>query len=353
MTDFRKLLIVRLSSLGDIIHTLPAYQSLRTAFPEARIDWLVERKLAFLLGAVDGIDEILPIDTHAMRKNLARPEGWQMFWEPIRAARARRYDVAIDFQGLLKTAFLSLLSGATTRIGFSRPLVRERAAHWLYHRTPAEPGSPMHVVRLNLLLAGEAGARSGELRVRLTASDEDTRTIESLLRREQLSEFVVLNPGGGWPTKRWKPACYGSLASRIEKELQLKTIVVTGPGEELLYQQITETCTEPLPAHFHVPFLQLIPLLRSARLLVAGDTGPLHLACALGAPVVGIMGPTSPVRNGPWSEIDEVVVHHLPCSFCNGRSCPTANECMDISVEEVFAAVVRRLQRTKQAWPLP
>jgi len=353
MTDFRKLLIVRLSSLGDIIHTLPAYESLRAAFPEARIDWLVERRLAFLLTAVDGIDRILPIDTHALRENFQRLKGWQMFWEPIRAARARRYDVAIDFQGLLKTSFLSLLSGATTRIGFSKPLVRERPAHWLYHRTLKDPGSPMHVARLNILLAGEAGARSGDLRARLTARDEDKQAIESLLHREQLSEFVVLDPGGGWPTKRWKPARYGSLASRVEKELQLRAIVVTGPGEEPLYQQIAEGCTEPLPVHLRIPFLQLIPLLRSARLLVAGDTGPLHLACALETPVVAIMGPTSPVRNGPWSEIDEVVVHHLPCSFCNRRSCPTANECMDISVEEVFAAVVRRLERTKHPETLP
>jgi lipopolysaccharide heptosyltransferase I len=349
MTEPRKFLIVRLSSLGDIIHTLPAHQSLRVTFPEAHIGWLVERKLAFLLSAVDGIDEILPVDTHAVRNNPVRLEAWRLFWEPMRMLRRRRYDVAIDFQGLIKTAFLSLLSGARTRIGFSKALVRERPAHWLYHRTLREPGTPMHVARLNLLLAGEAGARSGNLRIRLTASDEDTGAIESLLRREKLSEFIVLNPGGGWPTKRWKPSSYGSLASRIEKELNFKVVVTTGPGEELLYSEIAEKCAGRVPAHVHVPFLQLIPLLRSARLLVAGDTGPLHLACALGTPVVGIMGPTSPIRNGPWSQMDEVVVHHLPCSFCNGRSCPTANECMDIPVEEVFAAVVRRLQRTSQA----
>ncbi|MBZ5496879.1 MAG: glycosyltransferase family 9 protein [Acidobacteriia bacterium] len=347
MRDSRRLLIIRLSSLGDIIHTLPAFQSLRSADPEARIDWLVERRLAFLLSAVEGIDEILPVDTRALRADPAHRESWRRLLEPIRAVRARHYDVAIDFQGLLKTAFLSLASGAKSRIGFSKALVRERPAHWFYHHAVEKPATPMHVARLNLLLAQKAGGAPGELHVRLRAPETDVRAIENHLFEEQLSDFVVINPGGGWPTKLWEPACYGALAARIQGELRTRVVVTTGPGEESLYQLIADHCTEPVPVHFHVPFLQLIPLFRRARLLVAGDTGPLHLACALETPVVGILGPTSPVRNGPWSGNDEVVAHHLPCSFCNGRSCPTQNECMDISVEEVFAAVVRRLERAK------
>ena len=347
MTESRRFLIVRLSSLGDIIHTLPALESLRTAFPHARIDWLVERKMAFLLGAVPGIDEVLPIDTHSMRVGVLRREAWRRLWSPIIAVRARRYDVALDFQGLLKTAVLCLFSGAGTRLGFSKGLVRERPAHWLYHRTPKMPDRPMHVARLNLLLAAEAGAGPGELHVQLNEREQDRSAIHDLLRAQQLSQFIVINPGGGWPNKRWRPASYAALAGRIERELQFRVAIATGPGEEVLYQEIAENCLSRPPVHLKVPFLQLIPLFRRASLLVAGDTGPLHLACALGTPVVGILGPTSPVRNGPWSEIDEVVVRHLPCSFCNRKSCPTANECMDIPVSEVFAAVVRRLERTR------
>ena len=347
MKESRKILIVRLSSLGDIIHTLPAFRSLRERFPGARIDWLVERRLAFLPGAVAGIDQVIPIDTHALRARFTDRESWRRLYEPLRMVRGRRYDVVIDFQGLIKTALLTRLSGAVLRIGFSKELVREKPAHWFYHRTAKDPGTAMHVARLNLLLAQEAGATAGELSASLTVSDEDDRAIGSRLLREQLSGFVIINPGGGWPTKRWEPARYGALAAKIEKELGLRVVVTTGPGEEMLYQQIAAACAERLPAHFPVPFLQLIPLLTRARLLVGGDTGPLHLACALGTPVVGIMWPTSPVRNGPWSGQDEAVVHQLPCSFCNGRTCPTANECLDIPVEEVFAAVVRRLERDR------
>jgi ADP-heptose:LPS heptosyltransferase len=164
------------------------------------------------------------------------------------------------------------------------------------------------------------------------------------LRAERLNQYVIINPGGGWPTKRWAPAKYGELASRIQKDLDLSVIVTTGPGEEILYQEIESHCPAVPLRHFPVSFLQLVPLLQQARLLIGGDTGPLHLACALKIPVVGIYGPTSPTRNGPWSDMDESVIRVLPCSFCYGRKCPTQNECMEVEVEEVYAAVARRLR---------
>jgi heptosyltransferase I len=345
MRDSPKILVIRLSSLGDILHTLPAFQSLRSTFPGSRIDWLVERRLAFLLSAVPGIDHVIPIDTMSLRTDLMNRQSWQQLLEPVRALRHLRYDAAIDFQGLLKTAVISFSSGAKTRIGFSKTLVRERAAQWFYQRKIAAPAVPVHVARLNMLLAEAAGAREGGLTVCLRAGDEETRAIETRLRQEQLSKFAVINPGGGWPTKKWSPARYGHLAQRIQDELRMRVAVVTGPGEESIYQEISAKCSGPTPVHLNVPFLELIPLFQRARVIISGDTGPLHLACALNIPVVAIMGPTAPIRNGPWSEADEVVVHHLPCSFCNGRSCPTNNECMDIAVEEVFKAVVRRTEK--------
>ena len=119
--------------------------------------------------------------------------------------------------------------------------------------------------------------------------------------------------------------------------------MTTGPGEEDYFPRMVADCQAELH-HFPVPFLELVPLINQARLFISGDTGPLHLACALGVPVVGIFGPTSPARNGPWSAQDEAVVRPLPCSFCHGRSCPTRNECMDISVDDVYAAVTKRLE---------
>jgi lipopolysaccharide heptosyltransferase I len=345
MSDGHKILILRLSSLGDIIHTLPAFHGLRAAFPDARIDWLVERRLAYFLGAVEGIDRIIPIDTGALRKAPWRASSWRLLLDPVGGVRRTRYDIAIDFQGLLKTAFLSLASGAAARIGFSKELVRERPSHWFYNRWVRPPMVPIHIARLNLLLAQAAGAGQDFVVPKIRAGNGDVAAIEDRLFRERLSRFVVINPGGGWPTKRWLPARYGELAARIQSKLGLAVVITTGPGEDSLYQDIAGISTGPPPIHFAIPFLQLIPLFCKAQLVIGGDTGPLHLACALGIPVVSIMGPTAPVRNGPWTGEDGVVVHRLPCSFCNGRSCSTRNECMDIPVEEVYAAVVQRLEK--------
>jgi len=344
----RKILVVRLSSLGDILHTLPAFQSLRAAFPEAEIDWLVEKRMKFLLAALPGLNQLMVLDTKSLRSRPWSLDAWRQCGRLIRKLRARRYDLALDFQGLLKTAFLIYLTGAKVRMGFSRELVRERPAHWFYHHYLRPPAQQTHVTRLNQELARAAGGIASSGPFPLSVGDDDRDTILARLRVDRLSEYVVINPGGGWPTKRWNAAKYGALASRIQEELKLGVVVTTGPGEEPLFEEMCRYCTGAPPRQFSVPFRQLIPLYQGARLVIGGDTGPFHLASMLGTPVVGIFGPTSPVRNGPLSQHDEVVVHLLPCSFCYGRSCPTQNECMDISVEEVFSAVTRRLARARE-----
>jgi ADP-heptose:LPS heptosyltransferase len=263
----------------------------------------------------------------------------------VRLLRSRRYDLCVDFQGLLKTALISALSGARTRVGFPRELVRERPADWFYHLTPDLPPAPEHVVALNQRLVKVVGAHPVGPEVDIQVGADDESLVQSLLQSEKIGDFVVINPGGGWPTKRWEPSRYGRLAAKIEVELGLSVIVTTGPGEEGLFQAIARHCQTPGLRHFQLPFLQLVPLLRRARLVIGGDTGPYHLACALGSPVVGIFGPTAPVRNGPWRDGEESVFHLLSCSFCNGRKCPTQIECMDITVDEVFQAAVKRLAR--------
>lgn len=349
MTPPGKILLIRLSSLGDILHAVPALRSLRGAFPAAQIDWLVDERMRFLLGAFGGIDHVIGIDTRVLASRPADPRGWRAAARVVRRLRAERYDVAIDLQGLVKTAVLARLSGAPRRIGFPRAAVKESPAAWLYNEFPSAPLEEIHVARMNLALAAAAGGAAVALDAPLETSDAARAAVERLLEREQLSDFVVINPGGGWPTKLWQPEKYGELARRIGAELGLQTVVTTGPGEEDLYRRIAASCRAPAPRHLQVQFLELVPLCRRARLFVGGDTGPFHLACAVGTPAVGIFGPTSPVRNGPLSSEDEVVVHELACSFCYGRRCPTANECMDITVSEVFEAVVRRLDSSRRS----
>jgi heptosyltransferase I len=346
MSASPKILIIRLSALGDILHALPGFADIRNSFPEARIDWLVGKKAAFLLSAVAGIDHVYVIDTNDLVQTPFTISAWRKALEAVRVVREQRYDCSVDFQGLLKTAFLGFLCGARTRLGFSGELVREPPAQWFYHRRMQRPLKQVHIVEQNRRLAWLTGAHPVSAPLKLHAPEPDIAAVDRLLAKEKLSEFVVMNPGGGWPTKRWKPERFGALASRIQAELHVPVAVTTGPGEENLYKTISAHCSGVPPRHFPVPFLQLIPLYRQARLLIGGDTGPFHLACALGTPVVGIFGPTAPVRNGPWRAGDEALARALPCSGCHGRTCPTTNECMDISVEEVLAAVVRRLEES-------
>lgn len=341
----QKILVIRLSSLGDILHTLPAFHDLRRSFPHAQIDWVVSRNCAALLSAVQGIRQIHIFDKTALFAVQPEDKTRRSLPALIRSLRRERYDVSIDFQGLLKTAAIGLMGGSGLRIGFPKSQVRERPSHWFYSRTPAIPGKPEHVVSLNRRLAECTGAQAHPFTFEPVCSDNDSDLVASLLENNGLDRPVVINPGGGWKSKVWNPARYGELARRIRGELGLDLAVTTGPGEEALYEELAARCGEPVPVHLRISFLQMIPLLKRARLLIGGDTGPLHLACALQAPVVGIFGPTSAVRNGPWNGESEVVTNGIDCSGCYKRTCPANNDCMDIRVDDVFAAVTRILEK--------
>jgi heptosyltransferase I len=346
MSASPKFLIIRLSSLGDILHALPAFQDLRNSFPNSQIDWLVAKKCAHLLSTVRGINTVHALDTRQLLHFPTNGNAWRQLKLLIRSLRAQRYDFSLDFQGLLKTAILGCLSRSRTRIGFSKDLVREPPAQWFYHRKLMKPAKPLHVFALNQMLTELAGAKHSIFSpLDLVAPEADEHFVYSLLEKERLNNFVVINPGGGWPTKRWRPERYGALAARIQEELKLPLVVITGPGEEVLYSKIAEHCRRSAPHHLQLSFMQLIPLLNKTILFIAGDTGPFHLACATGTPVVGIFGPTSPTRNGPWRNGDEAVTRMLPCSSCHKRACTAAEDCMDITVDDVMAAVKRRLSR--------
>ncbi len=209
MNDSPGILIIRLSSLGDILHTLPAFSGLRASFPGAKIDWLSAKKSVSLLSAVRGIDEIHVLDTGSLQKFPPDWPAWSSTKELVRKLRARNYDYAIDFQGLLKTGFLAFLSGSRTRLGFSRDLVRERPAHWFYNRTLSKPDTQFHVLELNRKLAGLTGGHIGPTSLDFAVREEDAARIDSLLAKEGLTDFVIINPGGGWPTKRWNLERYG------------------------------------------------------------------------------------------------------------------------------------------------
>ena len=261
-----KVLVVRLSALGDVIHTIPAVVALRERHDVA---WAVEAPYRELVEMVAGVRAI-PV---ALKR-------WSL--HNIREARraVRGFDVAIDFQGLVKSALLARASGAKDRIGFAKEFIREKPAAWLMnHRRHIDPSK--HVVEWNLQLAGVEKAPEVDFR-KFTANGQ----------RSTANEIVIL-PGAGRKEKQWP--YFAELAKRVN------ALVVWGPGEEEL-ARATATRMAP-PTNLR----ELAQLLRDAQLVIGGDTGPLHLAAALGTPVIGLYGPTNPARNGPYGQLGNVV----------------------------------------------
>ncbi len=340
--DQQKLLIVKLGSLGDIIHTIPAQQRLAQHFPQAQIHWLTEPPYDALLDQIPGISRVWLADTKKWRRNLSSlPDSIQL----IRALRQQRFDAALDFQGLVKSALLAKLSGAKRVIGFVAHQSREPASGYFYSETVVgDDGSRPHVVEINLHLARSLGCSKNGASplIPLEIPSEAFDYVDDQLGKNNIDKPILVNPGAGWVTKLWPLRNYAQLLLRIHQELGHRIVLTYGPGEEDLVQEI-QAVTAPHPiAAFPTTFLQLAALCRRSRLLIAGDTGPLHLAVALGTPTVAIMGPTSPWRNGPFNEKDPIVKRYLFCSNSYKRTC---NQfiCMNIPVQEVFDAVTRRL----------
>lgn len=335
----RRILIVRLGALGDIVHALPSQQALHQRYPEAQIDWLCEPPYRPLLEQVPGIRQVWTADTKSWRRN---PGTLRHLRSLCSRLRSQQYDLALDFQRLLKSALLARLSGARLSVGFQSRFCRERGAALFYQRRLPAPSGQVHVTEMNFALVQALGCSGPPSRiVPLQVPAEDASYVQEQLSRLELSCPVLLNPGAGWPSKLWAPERYARLARRIEKELKLPVLFTYGPGEEPLLQEVERHWPGHLKT-FPTTLLQLAALCRKSQLMVASDTGPLHLAVAQGTPTVALMGPTFPWRNGPYCPTDVSVTHEQPCRNPNKRTCSHCR-CMDIPVDKVLQAVVRRL----------
>lgn len=279
-------LVVRLGSLGDLIHTLPAVAALRSGFPHARLDWVVEQKWFPLVELVTAVDSVIP-----WRRGISN------FLAGVGDLRKRDYSCAIDFQGLYKSALLARCSGAPRRIGFDAAFAREPGASRFYSQRVVPAGR--HVAELNLSLAAAAGAPRTDVLACPLRLPEESPALREMLGRENLSEYCVISPGGGWRSKCWPPDRYGALCAELWRRLSVRAIVNAGPGEEDLARAVLASAGPAKPVLFSPTLRELAALVGRARVVIAADTGPLHLAAALGTPVVALFGPTDPARNGP------------------------------------------------------
>lgn len=332
----RAILIVRLGALGDIVHALPVAAALRERFPVARIDWAVDERHQDVLSLAPVVDRRIVLRSRSL-------PAWRRAADLRRALAGGAYDVAVDAQGLLKSAVVARLSGASRVLGFAAPHLREPPARFLYTET-CDPGDAAHVTGKNLALAGRLGARTAVRRfpIEVPAS----AALDALRRFPRVAEgrFAVINPGAAWPNKRWAPGRLARVAEWLRDARRLPSVVTWGPGDEALAAAVAggSNGAAVLAPPTRVP--DLAAILRAAAVVVSGDTGPLHLAAAVGTPVVGLYGPTDARRNGSWAPRDLAVSRFGDCRCRWRRRCRAARPCLDdVTVAEVTAALARRL----------
>jgi lipopolysaccharide heptosyltransferase I len=323
-----RFLVVRLTALGDILHTLPAVAALRAAHKNAKIDWVVERKWAPVLEGSPAINEVIPFD---------RRSAWSAF-ECVERLRENRYTCAIDFQGLYKSSILAALSAAPRRIGFDRMWAREAGAAMFYTERVIPVGR--HVAELNYSLAQQAGAsrpQSPEYPLRVPAGG--AASVRARLHDLGITgDYVVVGPSGSWRAKCWPAERYGEFCRELERKFEMRVVAIHGPGEKQIAEEVVRAAAPACPTLISTTIEELMGLLAHARCLVAADSGPLHLAAALGAPVVGLYGPTDPARNGPYVSNAAIVHKARPEEISYKRRAEYSAAMLRITVEDVMAA---------------
>ena len=349
-----RLLIVKLGSIGDIVHTLPALAAIRRALPDSEISWVVERRSSEILKDNPILDRLIEVDTKALRRGLMSGETLRAPRQQLRLLRASAFDLALDFQGLLKSSLAARLSRAQRVYGFARDALREPASRFLVHQTVAIP-SGLHVIRKNLTLVKEA--------MNISVPDEpaDFEFPIAINRAHELeaeeaagnSRYVILNPGGGWPTKLWSVDKFGALADQLWNRFQLRSLVTYGPGEAGLAAEVLSASASGKARAVCLSLKGFFALAKGAQVYIGGDTGPTHLAVAARTPVVGLFGPTEWWRNGsPYP--DDICIERtdIDCRVdCHRRAC-SKWICMDIDVERVLHAVTDRLTRAGRIAPV-
>jgi heptosyltransferase-1 len=304
-----RLLVVRLGAMGDILHALPAVTALRTAHPEWVIDWLVEPMWSALLTAQSGIardtfspiprqpvvDQLIFASTRKWRHHLLARETRQEIGALRRTLKSENYDAVIDFQGAVRSAMIARMARSRRYLGEKDP--REPIAKLLFSQRVATHG--VHVIEQDLELAAAiAGDELNPIRPMLPFDPSAEEWAGGLIEKGETGPAVLINPGAGWGAKRWPVERYAEVARALLNR-GFKVFVNAGPGEVLLADTIVQR-TGGGATSLLCSLEQLVAITRRVSLAIAGDTGPLHLACALGRPVVGIYGPTDPSRNGPF-----------------------------------------------------
>ncbi len=344
MAEYRRILIIKPSSLGDIVHALPTLAALRRRFPLAHIAWLVKRQWAGLLERVEGLDAVWSVEPTV--------GGWL---SQVPRLREAGFDLAVDLQGLFRSGAMTWLAGCPARIGFANG---REGSPFFYTQRVSVPSPDLHAVDRCLLLAEALGASvQGEPAFHFRIVEEDRKEVARLLGRHGLSgspaspmkdAWIAVNVAARWPTKRWPPAYFASAIDQLQREGLGPAVLIGGPDERPAAQAVKALMkTELLDLTGETRPGLLPALLKSAALLLTNDSGPMHVAAAVGTPVVALFGPTSPMQTGPYGKQHAVLTSGVACSPCFSRRCRNRVrlECLTtIAPEQALDAVRKQLK---------
>ena len=338
--DIQRILIIKPSSLGDVVDGLAIIRPMKKRYPGARIDWVVVERCRDILLDVPLIDNLLVFDRDSWKRLSAWPRAIKNFVRLVCETRRGRYDIVIDLQGLFRSALIALLSGAGKRAGFSN--AREFCA-FLYNVRVRVPEGTMHAVDRCLLIAKELGADTAEVSFPLEVSPEARRRAGAVIGGGKAAcPVVVINPTARWQAKRWSAERYAAVGDYVRDVLGGSAVLIGGEEEKDIVARVTDRMKGAfVDLSGELNLRELTALLSEADTLVTNDTGPMHIAAAVGTPVVAIFGPTDPARTGPYGAGHRVIKADLPCSPCLSRLCKKDElECMEsISIGQVTAAL--------------
>ena len=336
MSELKSILILKLSSLGDVIHTLPLVNVLRRKYPDSRIGWAIEKKFVGLIEGHPSVDELIVFERGKSLFKTLFP-----FLRVVKKIRSMKYEIIMDLQGSLKGSLFVLLGGSRRRMGFKRGSSRiDTVSTFFTNWKVIEEGS--HIIERNLCFARAIGVEDIDISFKIAVKEFARRRVEDFLKARSIhyKRTVILHPGVTWETRMWPWENYSALAEQITEKFPNTAIVITvGPGEESLGEKIQKNCSADTTLAGNISLQELVALVDRCELFVSSNTGPLHLACALGKTTIGFYGPTDPVRYLLDGKKNFVFWKELPCSGCWRRKCKTIKCMKEIGVSEVMKKV--------------
>jgi lipopolysaccharide heptosyltransferase I len=331
-----RILIIKPSAIGDVVHALPILNLLRRRWPASHISWLITPGCAGLLQGHPQLDEVIPFD----RKLFGRT--WKSYTAASKlltfslALRKKNFDLVIDLQGLFRSGLLSIATGAKTIIGSTSA----REFGWMFCSNLAPIDSwNQHAIERYLTIAEYMGLGRGPVQFIFATDAADRDHVDSLLPAGE--RFAVLLPAANWQTKRWPVEHFAELVKPLEARLGLKTVLAGAPDAAAMAPSLPGV----LNLAGKTTLRQLVALLEKADLVIGNDTGPMHIAAALGRPLVTMFGPTSPVQTGPYKRMDSVVQLDIPCSPCFSRTCSHQSCLWQLRMEPVLRLAEKQLSR--------